>query len=123
MTRAPRRVTAGFLGIALAVALAHVTGCGSFRVVRNGAVQPGAADKVKRKLVRIRGLEFQDDVPLVAVDAAEARAVLEREVRQQFEPGELARIGRVYVALGLLPAGTDLERAFVDLYSAQIAGF
>jgi hypothetical protein len=121
MTRAPRRAAAGSLGIALALAL--VAGCGPFRVVRDGAVQPRAADKIKRKLVRIRGLEFREDVPLAAVDAAEARALLEREVREQFEPGELARIGRVYVALGLLPAGTDLERAFVDLYSAQIAGF
>jgi len=123
MTRAPRRAPAEFLGVALAVAVVLVTGCGPFRVVRDGAVQPSAADAVKRKLVRIRGLEFRENVPLVAVDAAEARALLEREVREQFEPGELVRIGRVYVALGLLPAGTDLERAFMDLYSAQIAGF
>lgn len=108
---------------ALAVVLALVSGCGPFRVVRDGAVQPSAAEKIKRKLVRIRGLEFREDVPLVAVDAAAARALLEREVREQFEPGELARIARVYVALGLLPPGTDLERAFVDLFSAQIAGF
>ncbi len=118
MIRGRRRATAW-----CAVVVALVCGCGPFRVIRDGAVQPSAAEKIKRKLVRIRGLEFRDDVPLVAVDAAEARALLEREVREQFEPGELARIGRVYVALGLLPAGTDLERAFVDLYSAQVAGF
>lgn len=108
---------------ACAVVLAVISGCGPFRVVRDGVVQTSAAESVKRKLVRIRGLDFRENVPLVAVDAAEARVLLEREVRQQFEPGELARIGRVYAALGLLPAGSDLERAFVDLYSAQIAGF
>jgi hypothetical protein len=62
-------------------------------------------------------------VPLVAVSATEARGMLEREVRHQFTPGEWATIGRVYIALGLLPAGTDLEQAFLDLYSAQLAGF
>lgn len=117
MTRARRRAAA------LAAALALACGCGPFRIVRDGAVQPRAADAIKRKLVRLRELDFRNDVPLVAVDAAEARGLLEREVRQQFEPGELARISRVYVALGLLPPGTDLERAFVDLYSAQIASF
>jgi hypothetical protein len=49
--------------------------------------------------------------------------MLERELRGQFEPGELATISRAYVALGLVPAGTDLERAFLDLYSTQLAGF
>src|SRR6185369_8653093 len=69
------------------------------------------------------GLAFRQDVPLVAVGATEARAMLERELQQEFDPGELANISRVYVALGLLPPGTDLERAFVDLYSSQLAGF
>jgi hypothetical protein len=75
------------------------------------------------KLVAIRGLAFRTPVPLVAVSATETRAMLEREVHHEFAPGELAAIGRVYVALGLLPAGSDLEQSFLDLYSSQLAGF
>jgi hypothetical protein len=118
MTRASRRATRLMLAVVLAVA-----GCSGYRIVRDGAVQASAADKLKRKLVAIRGLAFKTPVPVVAVSAEDARGMLEREIRHDFEPGELATISRVYVALGLLPAGTDLEQAFLDLYSAQLAGF
>ncbi|MBP1689465.1 MAG: hypothetical protein H6Q34_38 [Deltaproteobacteria bacterium] len=107
----------------LAIAFALLAGCGGYRLVRDGAVQAGAADKIKSKLVAIRGLGFRSPVPVVAVNAAEARGMLEREISHEFEPGELATIGRVYVALGLLPAGTDLEHAFLELYGSQLAGF
>ena len=118
MTRASRRATRLMLAVVLAVA-----GCSGYRIVRDGAVQASAADKLKRKLVAIRGLAFKTPVPVVAVSAEDARGMLEREIRHDFEPGELATISRVYIALGLLPAGTDLEQAFLDLYSAQLAGF
>ncbi len=121
VVRAPRR--ARRTTVAALVALLLATGCGGYRIVRNGAIQMSAADNVKRRLVAIRGLRFLTPVPLVAVSAADARAMLEREVRHQFAPGELAAISRVYIALGLLPAGTDLESAFLDLYSTQLAGF
>jgi hypothetical protein len=117
MTRASRHATY------LAVVLALAGGCSNYRLIRDGAVQSAPADKIKARLVGQRGLAFRRDVPVVAVSANEARAMLEREVRRQFEPGQLATIGRVYVALGLLPAGTDLEQAFLALYSAQLAGF
>ena len=117
MSRASRRATG------VVIALAMLSGCSGYRLVRNGAVQASAADKIKTKLVAIRGLAFRSPVPLVAVSATEARAMLEREVRHQFTPGEWATIGRVYSALGLLPAGTDLEQTFLDLYSSQLAGF
>jgi hypothetical protein len=117
MSRGRRPVTWALVALALA------SGCTGYRLVRNGAVHEGAADKIKAKLVGVRGLQFREPVPVTAVSAVEARAMLEREVRHQFDPGELAAIGRVYVALGLLPAGTDLEKAFLDLYSSQVAGF
>lgn len=117
MSRAPRRAAWALVALALA------SGCGGYRLVRNGAVDVGAAEKIKAKLVGVRGLSFREPVPVTAVDATEARAMLVREIEHQFDPGELAAIGRVYVALGLLPAGTDLERAFLDLYGSAIAGF
>ncbi len=117
MSRASRPATC------LIIVLGLLGGCSSYRLVRDGVVQIDAANAIKAKLVATRGLSFQREVPLVAVSAAEARTMLERELRHEFEPGELATVSRVYVALGLLPAGTDLERAFLDLYSSQLAGF
>jgi hypothetical protein len=117
MTRASRRATC------LALALGLLYGCAPYRLVREGKVEMDAANAIEAKLVKTRGLAFRETVPLVAVDAAEARTMLERELQHEFEPGELANITRVYVALGLLPPGTDFERAFVDLYSSELAGF
>jgi hypothetical protein len=117
MSRGPRRAAWALVELAL------VSGCTGHRLVQNGVVQAGAADKIKAKLTSVRGLAFREPVPVSAVSAAEARGMLEREVQHQFDPGELAAIGRVYVALGLLPAGLDLEKAFLDLYSSQVAGF
>ena len=117
MSRAARRATAALL------AVAALAGCGSYRLVREGKVHEDVAAKVRRKLVAIRGLSFERPVPLVAMEPADARAILERELRHQYAPGDLATIGRVYTALGLLSAGTDLEQAFLDLYSSQLAGF
>ncbi len=106
----------------LAAALC-VSACSGYRIVRDGAVQTGAAEKLTQRLVAVRGLTFKQPVPLVAVGATEARGMLEREIRHEFEPGQLATIGRVYQALGLLPAGGDLERSYLDLLSTQLAGF
>ncbi len=118
MTPASRHATRLMLAVVLAVA-----GCSGYRIVRDGAVQESAANALKRKLVAIRGLTFTMPVPIVAVSAADARGMLERELRHDFEPGELATIGRVYAALGLVPEGTDLEASFLDLYGSQLAGF
>jgi hypothetical protein len=100
-----------------------VAACSGYRIVHDGIIQTDVAERLERKLVAIRGLAFRTPVPLVAVSASEARAILEREVRHQFAPGELAATGRVYVALGLLPVGIDLERSLLDLYGAELAGF
>ena len=117
MTPASRRVAC------VAVALTWIAGCTGYRLVRDGTVQASAAERVKARLVAIRGLPFRESVPVAAIDADEARAFLARDLQTQFPPGELARLGRVYGALGLIPPGTDLERAFVELYATQLAGF
>ena len=109
--------------LALLLACVALSGCGSFRLVRDGKVQPDVAARVKTRLVETRGLSFRRPVPMTAVGAEAARAVLEREVRRQFGPDELATLARVYASLGLLAPGTDLERAVLDLYGQQLAGF
>ncbi|MBI3768801.1 MAG: hypothetical protein HY271_09960 [Deltaproteobacteria bacterium] len=109
---------------ALLVAYALATsGCASYHLMRAGQVNTNAAGRVQAKLVATRGLTFQSPVPLQAVPAAEARTMLERELHAQYSSDELAKLSRIYGALGLIPPGTDLERAYLDLYGQQIAGF
>ena len=97
--------------------------CSNYRVVHEGQVQPTVVDAVKRKVSRMRRLAFLAPVPVVAVSAPEARAILESEFEREYEAGELAELSRVYRAFGLLPPGADLEAAFLDLYGSEVAGF
>ncbi len=109
--------------LALALVCTLAGGCASYRLIRDGQVNVGAADRVRAKLVAVRGLSFRQPVPVEAVTVAQARTMLDRELHAQYSTEELATLSRVYALLGLVPAGTDLERAYLDLYSAQIAGF
>ena len=99
------------------------SGCGSYRLIHSGQVNTRAASRVETKLVATRGLRFRLPVPLQAETVAEARTTLERELRAQYSSEDLAKLSRVYGALGLVPSGTNLERAYLDLYGQQVAGF
>jgi hypothetical protein len=109
--------------LAAVLLLVTAAGCGNYHLVRAGRVQANVADEVKRELTALRGLDFLEPVPVVAVGESQARTMLDQEVERQFEPGELARISRAYQGLGLLPKGEDLGDAFVALYGRQVAGF
>lgn len=110
--------------LAALVACALVaSGCASYRLIRRGEINATAAERVKAKLVATRGLKFQAPVPVQAVSADDARAMLERELHAQYSSEELARLSKVYAALGLVPPGTDLESAYLELYGQQVAGF
>jgi hypothetical protein len=99
------------------------TGCTSYHLIHSGQVNTKAAGRIEAKLAATRGLAFTAPVPLQAVTPAEARTALERELHAQYSSDELAKLSRVYAAFGLVPAGTDLERAYLDLYGQQVAGF
>ena len=105
------------------VVLLALVSCANYRLVRDGTIQTSDAEDVKARLVAIRGLRFQQPVPLAAVTSAEARTILEEELRRQYRSSDLATFSRIYQALGLLPPDTDLERSFLDLYAGQLAGF
>ncbi len=109
--------------LVLVLACTLTAGCASYRLVHGGRVNPGPADRIKAKLVAIRGLTFFHPVPVQAVSTAQARTMLERELRAQYSSEELATLSRIYALLGLVPPGTDLERAYLDLYAQQIVGF
>ncbi|HEY2387611.1 MAG TPA: hypothetical protein VGK30_11665 [Candidatus Binatia bacterium] len=120
MTASVRAMRAAVLALVATLALG---GCASYRLLHNGQINAKPAERVKAKLVAVRGLTFRQPVPVEAVSAAQARTMLERELHAQYSSEELATLSRVYATLGLVPAGTDLEKAYLDLYSAQIAGF
>jgi hypothetical protein len=110
------------LAHALVACVLATTGC-AYHLLRDGIVNAKAAQRIETKLVATRGLKFTTRVPLQVMTQADARTALERELHAEYSSDDLARLSRVYAAFGLVPKGTDLERAYLDLYGAQIAGF
>ncbi len=109
--------------VAVSIVLVAAAGCASYRLVHDDQLNTTAARSIEQRLTRERELKFTRDVPIVTVSAAEARALLERQVRREYTSAELATMSRVYAAAGLLPPGTDLEKAVLQLYGSEVAGF
>jgi hypothetical protein len=97
--------------------------CANYKLVEKGRLQVDVADALKERLAEERELSFKKPVPLTAVTAERAQRLLAEELAEDYEPGELARLSRVYRKLGLLPEGSELEEAFLELYGEQLAGF
>ncbi len=105
------------------VVVAALGGCAREHVVHHGAVNEDALGPIRRGLAVMRGLTFTADVPALALSREEIAATVRDEIDQAFAPGDVERMQAVYTRLGLLPAGTDLRRAFQRLYEQEGAGF
>jgi hypothetical protein len=103
--------------IALAIA------CGPGPIVRHGAINEPALDRVAKGLARVRGLDFKAPVPARILDDAGVRQMLDDDLAQEFKPGELEHLSAVYARLGFLPAGAELRPILEELYADQIAAF
>ena len=109
-------------GTALAVLLV-IVGCGAGRVVRHGQVNDDALGAIRSGLPAIRGLEFTSTVPALALSKEEISAMVASEIDQSYAPGDVERMERVYMRLGLLPPGSGLRPALQRLYEQEGAGF
>lgn len=105
----------------VAVAVVALVGC------RGGDGAARAKDPVERvaqlqaDVVKVRRLELRQKVVAAMQSTAEFRAYLRRSVAE--EGYASASQARALVALGLLPAETDLARAVEDAYVSQAAAY
>jgi hypothetical protein len=71
----------------------------------------------------IRGLQPKGDVAPVLLDDAQLRANLTADFDTDNPAPQLAASEAILTALGLLPVGTSLRQAYLDLESGQVAGY
>ena len=71
----------------------------------------------------VRGLPELESVTRLFPSRQEAIDYVTELYRQEIPPDEAERLAQFYIALDLLPAGTDYLSIFLDLMSAQIGGF
>jgi hypothetical protein len=81
-----------------------------------------AADEVLQEMSQITGLAQRTPVKKTLRSREEIRAYVIREMNEDKEPAERYNSARSAEALGLLPAGFDLDNFMVDLLTEQIAG-
>ena len=93
---------------------------------RSAAV--AAADKtrrteIERTVARLRGLEFLRPVTYREIPRADLPAILRQKLAQQVPDQEFGDTSISLAALGLLPAGLDLKKTYLDLLGEQIGAF
>jgi len=80
-------------------------------------------DQIESQVEAIRQLDATTPVNPVLLDSAGVAAWLAKANAEQTDHVALADESRLFVALGLLPAGSSLEQMELDLQSGQVVGF
>jgi hypothetical protein len=80
-------------------------------------------DAVQQQVVAIRGLNPTHAVLRQFIDETELRTLITQQFDQDTPPAYLAAEDRLYKALGLIPATSDLRSLSLDLLSGGVAGF
>lgn len=78
---------------------------------------------IAAQVEQIRGLRPTKSVASVLIDEAQLRANLTREFDQENPPALVEASQDELIELGLLPAGTSLRQAELDLQAGQVAGY
>jgi hypothetical protein len=80
-------------------------------------------DAIEQQVIEIRGLQPNRPVPRQSIDQAELRTMLTEEFDRQSPPDYVAANDRLYKALGLIPAGSNLRDLTLDMLSSGVVGF
>jgi hypothetical protein len=78
---------------------------------------------IRSQVEIIRGLEPTEDVEPVTIDETQLLENLEAEIDAEQSPEELALSEDLLATLGLIPEGTSLRQATLDLLGGQVAGY
>ena len=80
-------------------------------------------DAIEQQVIQIRGLRPSRPVPRQSIDETELRTMLTEEFDRQSPPDYVAANERLYKALGLIPADSDLRDLTLDMLSGGVVGF
>jgi hypothetical protein len=81
------------------------------------------AQKHKKDVVDLRGLEFKNEVTVGVYSKKELFDFLKVEFDRELPKEKALKYQRAYALFGLIPEDMDIYQAYLDLYSSSIAGF
>ena len=79
--------------------------------------------EIEQTVAQLRGLNFLRPVTYKEIPRAELPAILRQKLAQQVPDQEFGDTSVSLAALGLLPAGLDLKKTYLDLLGEQIGAF
>ena len=88
-----------------------------------GSADDAVYDAVEEQVVAIRGLKPSRPVERQFISEAELRVMITEMFDEDTPPAYLAANERLYKALGLIPATSNLRDLSLDLLSGGVAGF
>ena len=127
--RRPRRSALACLAIVVALL---VSACGpatsSVTPASAGGPSPSVDadaiyDTVEKQVIAIRGLQPVKPVDRQFINKTELRTIFTKLFDEETPPDYLAANDRLYKALGLIPATSNLRNLYLDLYSSGVAAF
>ncbi|HEU6438934.1 MAG TPA: hypothetical protein VFC12_00720, partial [Terriglobales bacterium] len=138
--RQPIRLAAVAVAVAMAVALsacgtstqtlgpsptAPASAAASVAASAGPSAEPDQAvyARIESQVETIRELQRTSTVTPVLLDSAGVRDWLTKANAAQTNHAALANETKLFVHLGLLPAGSDLEQMELDLQAGQVVGF
>lgn len=81
------------------------------------------AREIAPKVEALRGARFARPVAVKLVDDATARAHFRARIEKFWPAAKISNDQHVYAQLGLIPAGTDLMKVFLDLMEEQAGAY
>jgi len=99
------------------------TGSGVAPSSSPGDAASSTYDTVERQVIAIRGLQPTLPVDRQIIDETELRTMITQQFDQDTPPAYLAATERLYKALGLIPASSNLRTLSLDLLGGGVLGF
>ncbi len=124
MSGAPRAGGRFTLPGALALLVAPLLGAAgcAYQLVSGGQLRPGPFEQIVERTVRARGIAPESEIRTRVIASAELPELLSNALAVEWTGAEVSDYQEGLVTLGLWPAGRDLEREFVAVYSEEVVG-
>jgi hypothetical protein len=84
---------------------------------------PPPIAKVADEVQQVRGLQFKHQLAAEAVNQTQIARMLQKGLDEGFPKAEADRTAQAWIAIGVIPKGTDLRQAVEDFNSSQVIGF
>jgi hypothetical protein len=91
--------------------------------VSAGGVLPPAISQVADQVAKVRGLAFERPVAPEPLTTEQINGVVRDQLEEELPVDRTANQQRAWIAMGVLPGGTDLRQSVIDFETSEIIGF